>query len=443
MYYLQICQVEELVMFEKVNSTSQRGDVHLGEVSGNHTQSSLEKLKPKPVSIPAHLADNARQTMAGVVFTAKNCQEVAQQGHMHMGQSHNMSSMPTHSHTGAEMSAHVMAPTAAIGAALAGIGAPISVFNAYKLGQNWHQMSHMEKTGETMKLTGTVALAGVGGLIIGGIAKGSAMALMPVVAAAGPAGLGAIAAGNVVVGAWNIGKITHLGIKKRRIASTQAKMVESHTTTKTGQILFDRAKSKLTSEMKSRMAMVGILAVTTVGLGLGAAVIAGALATPVGWVAAGLVLAGLGIAGGITLGRYIYRKVKARKQIKDADTQKKEEFIAESVNQDVSKDELEALRCIQQELYMAAKVNSEKPLKKRFFEAVGVHKNEQKSIIKEKLKERRNWFSKNLKSFKPKSAADASQIHKPEERAEVIHMVLEINNDLLNATANFLIIKEQ
>ena len=431
------------------------------QTASNSATNSLSELRPNKWSLPAHTSDQARQLMAGTVFNAKDAQTVAMQhqmqGHMAMGQH---SSMPmahhTHNHTsqmnmphtspahsshmnmqgmhdgGMQMSSGVTAATATIGAALAAGGAAISIVNAHQLGKNWDQMSAAERAGETAKLTGTVALAGVGGTISGGLLHGGAMAVMPLVAVAGPAGLGAIATGNVVAGAYNGYKATQAIRSYRKISKFEAQQVtDKNGKAAIGETLFSRAKQKLKSEVKNRFIKIGILALTTVGLVLGAALIGGLMATPVGWIAAGIVLTGFVTMTTIMLSKYIYQKYKTRHQANDAI--QNEAIRLSALIKQQHDDNFEAqrvhLNTILAEIDAQLTAHRAKSNTRHLVEMLGA-RNHQKAEIINQRQQLRQWFFEHASLFDNRCA---------ENQKTIIFKVLELNEDVLSHSARVLV----
>ena len=428
----------------------------IAQTASNSTTNSLSALKPNKWSLPAHTSDQARQLMAGTVFNAKDAQAVAMQhqmqGHMAMGQHSSMSmahhtqnhasqmnmphASPAHSShmnmQGMQMSSGVTAATATIGAALAVGGAAISIVNAHQLGKSWDQMSAAERAGETAKLTGTVALAGVGGTISGGLLHGGAMAVMPLVAVAGPAGLGAIATGNVVAGAYNGYKATQAIRSYRKISKFEALQVtDRNEKTAIGETLFSRAKQKLKSEVKNRFIKIGILALTTVGLVLGAALIGGLMATPVGWIAAGIVLTGFVTMTAIMLSKYIYQKYKTRHQANDAiqnEAIRLAALIAQQ-NNDNFEDQRAHLNTILAEIDAQLTTHRAKSNTRHFVEMLGA-RNHQKAEIINQRQQLRQWFFEHASLFDNRCA---------EHQNPIILKVLELNEDVLSHAARVLV----
>ena len=417
------------------------------------TTPNLEHVKPNRWRLPAHTSDQARQLMAGTVFNAKDAQQVAMQhqmqGNMAMGPH---SSMPNNAHSassqmnmphssqphspqthmqgmhgsGMHMPSGATAATATIGAALAAGGAAISIVNAHQLGKNWEQMSAAEKAGESAKLTGTVALAGVGGMITAGLATGSTMAVMPVVAIAGPAGLGAIATGNVIVGAYNGYKVAQAIKNHRKISKLErAQSRRGKEPTKIEKTLLTRAKRQLTSEIKNRFIKIGILALTTVGLVLGAALIGGLMATPVGWIAAGIVLTGFVTMTTIMLSRYIYQRYKAKNQQQTLLQCEVSKLVAQihEQNQNSATPHV-ALAEILSELRQQQTTHNAKSTVRHFAEIFGA-KNREKAAMIEQRKQLRLWFYHNLSLFETDTTDDA------ESSDPVILNILELNEDVL------------
>ncbi|MBM7072278.1 hypothetical protein JQC92_09585 [Shewanella sp. 202IG2-18] len=425
----------------------------------NFWRKALDYIKPNRWKLPAHAADRGRQLMAVTVFSAKDAQEAQtqhgmvnhtnmhhsagmnmghgvsiasphssnmSQSHMAMPHSETMNTTAAHTHSPhmpmggmhtMPMTGGVLTATATIGGALSVGAGVISVANAYQLGKHWDQMSVPERTGETLKLTGTVALAGVGATIIGGLATGSAMSVMPVVAAAGPAGLGAIAAGNVIIASYHGYKATRAGVDLKAISKHEAHMQQTHNKTEVGETLVSRAKGKLRSDIKTRLFKIGVLALTTVGLVLGAALIAGALATPVGWVAAGIVAAGFIAGVSLTVGLFIYRKYKAKQEGNDAEITKKIQFAQQTKDQ------------VQQRLDYELKVGELRSIQQEI--------DRQRGADKLQLKRRREWFVTNLDLFKLNEDTARNTLYTSAE--SITLKVLELNEDYLIAATKALI----
>ncbi len=423
--------------------------------------------KPNKRKLPAHISDQARQLMAGTVFNAKDAQQVVMANqmrgpmamndrssmpvtngahhHPQMNMPHSSSAPSSHMHMqgmhggGMPMSSGAMAATATIGSALAAGGAVISIVNAHQLGRDWDNMSAAERTGETMKLTGTVALAGVGGTISCAMAQGCAMAVMPVVAVAGPAGLGAVAAGNVIAGAYNGYKAAQAVRTRSKINSYEARQTrDGNRMTQVGTTLFARAKQKLSSEIKNRAVKIGIIALTTAGIIIGAALIGGFMATPAGWIAAGLVLGGFIFMTGIMIGRHIHQKYKAGNQVEGTDVNNLARLIrTQNRSNNNFKEKIDQLQGILLDIDDQINAHQAKSGMRHFAEILGA-KNRQKAGITALRNQLRRWFYDNSKLF----SQDAGNTD-AENPDQVMLKVLELNEDLLLKTARTLVREQE
>lgn len=193
-----------------------------------------------------------------------------------------------------------------IGGLFIGINLPAGVINTYSLVKNWKSTSKMGRAVKSAQILSNALLTAAGGSLLFSKVKSLAALIGPSHAAVaaktafilGPIGMAILSVLSLGMGAVSVKNATAFENKRKEAAAKR-----DRTNDPLEKALFSREVERFAAQRDFAVANAMKYFLVGVGIGIGAAVmsgiVAGALATPFGWAAVGLVGAGLVIGIGI------------------------------------------------------------------------------------------------------------------------------------------------
>jgi len=221
---------------------------------------------------------------------------------------------------------------AGVGSLFIGINLPVGIINTYSLVKNWKETSKMGRAVKSSEILANMLLTGAGSALL--LSKLPKLAHLIGPSHAAAAGKAAFILGPIGMGILSVLSLGMGAVSTKQAVGYEAQRKEAaekltQTDDPLEQALHSREVRRFSAMRDFSIANSVKYFLVGIGIGLGALVmsgiIAGSLVTPLGWVAAGLVGAGLVISIGVLVVR---KRSAAEKEREENDT-----LVAEIVSQ--------------------------------------------------------------------------------------------------------------
>ncbi len=197
-------------------------------------------------------------------------------------------------------------PPVAISGVLAGVNAPLAIYQTYSLAKRWTTLSHKERSTRSAATLAAYSLAASGSATLVAklpalsalVGKGGTLAAGKVGMVLGPVGLGLLAAVNLSHAGFTVKKAIAYSKQQQQVAEVQ----KQKTSPLVASIL-SRQQSVLMRKTRFAIADAAKYLLLGLGLALGAVAMAGVIAMPIGWAALGLVTTGLVVSIGALIAK--------------------------------------------------------------------------------------------------------------------------------------------